>query len=346
MAAVAVLLTLRAFGGELFPESFTCTGEASAGLCWLSDVRLYATATWRFTGVSGGNWTLVLEGVAADPCADCELGRDLYVRVYYSEGIPPWQWQDVLLRNVDLAGPNGYTVRAEIPIQVRGPDLSVMVKRLVLCDPRVGFTGASARLVLPAVPVVEPPPPPPPPVVEPSPPPVVEPPPPEVCLIGMTFSCAPADLAASCAPDLDLEAVARDPLPETFGPGADVVLLGPGHYSGEFLGPTDFQDWYRIRVEFTEAAVVYLRTISPNLVVDVYLVHDPCGTDLAVCRDVQGATALAVPCHEEHRCETIPSEGEGVCFRSGACNLYVRIVRKAGEGPYLLSVLPAGFLAR
>jgi hypothetical protein len=330
LATVAVLLALPAFGGELFPESFTCTGEVSAGLCWLSDIRLYAMATWRFTGVSGGNWILVLEGVADDPCADCEVGRDLYVRVYYSEGTPPWQLRDVLLRNVDLmAGPNGYRVRAELSLRLGGPELWVMAKRVVLCDPRVGFTWTSAYLVAPAVEVPSPP-------ALPLPPPPPTPPPP-ACPVGPAFSCLPGELVPECLPPgLDLRGVERAPLPETYGPG-DATVLELGHYAGR-LGEGDYQDWYRVEVPLDEARLIYVD--SGDLVVDVCLVHDPCGTDLAVCLGVQGVTVLSAPCYRGLRCVKLPN-GEEECFLGDACRLFIRIVCRSGTGEYKLSLLTA-----
>lgn len=344
LAAVFIVLGFASLGAEIHPDTFSCTGEITDGLCQLSDARMYATATWRFSGIVGGEWTLVLEGLAADPCDSCAYRRDLVVQVFWREAADgSWNWTYLPLVSQDLEGdPAGYPVRGELPLKLLGPELWVAVRRAVLCDPWPSFSWTSAYLIAPPVEFPTPPPPiPVPPPVEP-PPPVVPPPPEEVCDVGMAFSCAPPELAQECAGEVDLTAVARLPLPETYGPG-DAQRLSPGHYSGEF-GENDYQDWYRVRTEFDQAMVVYLKVLDPGLVVDVHLVHDPCGTELAVCRDVEDTAALVIPCYHGYQCETIPSAGEGPCWRSGACNVFIRIARKSGAGRYLLSIIPASLI--
>jgi len=348
---MALLVSSLAWGAEA--DSFVCSGDDRGGVCWLANPRLTDTATWRFTNVPAGRvLPLVLEGIANEICKTCQVGRDVLVRLYYqSPGDRYWQRAEFWLRNV---APNGadcliaYPVRGETRIFPTGSELVIMAQRVLECDPHVGFSRGS--LTFPVAPVAAPaplpplptPPPPPPPPMPPAPPP---PAPPEVCLVEADFSCSPASVAEGCAPaGVDLETVSRTLLPESFGPGEDAVRLPPGHYQGTLMAD-DYQDWYRFRVEFTAGMVVYVKTFG-DLVVDVYLVHDPCGTDLAVCRDVRGATSLVAPCYPELQCETIPNQGEGVCFSGGACTLFVRIVRTRGQGSYFLSLLPAALLPR
>jgi hypothetical protein len=156
-------------------------------------------------------------------------------------------------------------------------------------------------------------------------------------------------VARKCASGVDLEAVNRTPLPDTSGPISDTIQLEPGHYLGS-LGPGDYHDWYRFQVGFDQGAVVYVKAFG-DLVMDVYIVHDPCGTVLAMCKDVTNDTALVLPCYEassreslaegkEKVCYRLPG-GDDTCFLNGACTLLVHLVRRQGSGEYYLSIIPA-----
>jgi hypothetical protein len=133
-----------------------------------------------------------------------------------------------------------------------------------------------------------------------------------------------------------LATVVRLPLPETYGPG-DAHPLDLGHYVGE-MGPGDWQDWYKFSVVKGEARLVYFRALG-DLAVDLYLVHDPCGTDLGVCLNVPDEAALHAPCQAGVECLTIP-DGPTECFPGPRCGFFVRVVWRSGSGKYFLSVLP------
>ena len=343
-AALAMLVAGFALGQVYTADEFSCTGDSEGGLCWLSDPRLYEKASWHFSGIPQGvKLILRLEGTAEDYCHDC-VGRDVLVRIYYGTGYGDWSRMELMLTNRGPGcTPAWYTVAGEAEFTwwppIPSSELVFIVQRLVDCDPHVGFNLRSLTLEVPgvALPPVPPPPPPPTPT-PPTPPPT--PPLQETCLAGMEFSCAPVDIAYECAPlGMDLATVARETLPDTAGPGEEAIRLPPGHYLGS-LGEGDYHDWYRVRVEFSQGAVVYVRTFG-DLVLDVFIIHDPCGTTLAECLEVEGEAALVIPCYEELRCERIPTQGESVCFLSGACNVFVRLVRRSGEGEYFLSILPA-----
>lgn len=291
-AAPAILVAGFALGQVYTADEFSCTGTSEGGLCWLSDPRLYEKASWRFSGIPQGvKLILRLEGTAEDYCHDC-VGRDVLVRIYYGTGQGDWNRMELMLTNRGPGcTPAWYTVAGETefiwwpPI----PDLVFVVQRLLDCDPHVGFNLRSLTLEVPGVvvpPVPPPPPPPTPPPTPPAPPPT--PPQPEACLAGMDFSCAPVELAYECAPlGMDLATVDREELPDTSGPGEEAIRLPPGHYRGS-LGEGDYHDWYRVRVEFSQGAVIYVRTFG-DLVMDVF----------------------------------------------------VRLVRRSGDGEYFLSILPA-----
>jgi len=336
MAAVAIMLvglSMFSLGQALEADAFTCSGEDRGALCWLSDARLRDTATWRFTNVSSGApLPLIVEGTADDLCETCQIGRDVLVRVYYqAEGDPYWQRVELWLRNV---APNpdeclvGYPVRGEARIIPPGPNLVLIVQRVLSCDPHVGFSWGSLTLgAAPPIPVVVPLP------TLPTPPPPPPPPPPEpTCLVGTLFTCSPGDPTTGCLPaGLNLRTVTRQTLPDTSGPDESAVILQPGHYIGR-LGEDDFHDWYRIRTTFGEALIVW---VDPgNLVLDVFLIHDPCGDVLAQCLEIRGTTTTIAPCFSGMQCGL-----NGECFLSGECKFFIRIVRRSGTGDYRLSIL-------
>lgn len=331
---VLLLLGVEVLAGQVLPESFSCTGQAEGDLCRLADPRYYATATWHFSDLAFGDWTLILEGVGIDPCQDCTIGRDVLVQVFWrSSPLESWNWRFVTLRNeTPEVGPAGYRVRAELPLRVSSPELWVLVRRFVLCDPWVSFGPYSARLWAPEPPPVVMPPPPEIPVTPPPPPP------PEVrCEVGPLWSCQPGLPSQECLPPQGLDVPARAELPETMGPG-DAATLAFGHYQGT-LAQGDWQDWYRFSLAKGEAALVYFEP-EEGLAVDLYLVHDPCGTDLAVCLNVSGPTLIEAPCAENLECVTVP-DGLTECFTGPRCGFFLRIVHRDGSGTYKLSIWPA-----
>lgn len=340
VASVLAALGLTAGGQVLEAHAFTCSGDERGGVCWLSSVRLVDTATWRFSGVPAGTWVpFTLEGVADEVCTTCQFGRDVLVRLYYqSPGDRYWQRVDLWLRN---AAPDAaqclvaYPVRGQARIFPTGSELIVIAQRVLSCDPHVGFSWRSLTLgaapaapapvplpTLPTLPTLPPPPPPPP------------PPPEQACAVGSLFNCATGEPLAGCLPEgLDLAAVPRQTLPQSFGPGEDAVVLQPGHYVGS-LGEGDFQDWYRIKTTYGNAFIVW---VDPgNLELDVYIVHDPCGDVLAQCLAVRSASTSVAPCYPGMVCNDT-----GPCYLEGVCSFYIRIVRRSGSGPYKLSILTA-----
>lgn len=335
---LVLLVGLEVLAVELFPQSFSCTGTWEGDLCRLADPHRYATAGWHFTGVPPGLWTLVLEGLAFDPCAECAHARDVVVQVFWrSAPGEAWNWRFVTLANVPPAPcARGYRVRGELPLLVPGGELWITVRRFVLCDPWVSFGPRSAWLWAPEpAPAVPPPPP-----EVPAPPPPPPPPPPaaRLCEVGPLWACRPGLPPEECrAPELDLDLAARAELPETAGPG-DAAALAPGHYQGT-MAEGDWQDWYRFSVAKGEALVLSF-VPEGNLTVDLHLVHDPCGTDLAVCLRVSGPTTIEVPCAEGLQCVTIP-DGLTECFTGPRCGFFLRIVHRSGSGTYKLSLLPA-----
>lgn len=335
LLAILILLASGGLAADLYPTSFSSTGEQKGDLFWLGDPRMYATASWHFTGVAPGTWTLVITAEMFDPCPECGCDRDVPIQVFWREDLTsPWSWRFVELRPEE---PGICRVYGEMPVRLNGPELWVSVRRAVMCTPFLGFSQESAYLRAPAV--VEVPPPPPPPEI-PAPPVVTPPPspPPQLCSIGPLFSCNPGEVPAECLPsELDLNTVPRTALPDTYGPG-DAARIDLGHYLGE-IGPGDYQDWYRFSVPKGEAMIVYFEPMG-DLVVDVHLVHDPCGTDLAVCLMAQGPTVLEAPCQEGVECVTIPN-GLTECFRGQTCGFFLRIVWRSGAGTYRVSLLPA-----
>ncbi|MGQ9699973.1 MAG: hypothetical protein ACUVQS_02775 [Candidatus Bipolaricaulaceae bacterium] len=335
MAVLSALVVVGAAAGEVYPTSFSCTGQMKGEVCWLTDARLYAIASWRFEVLTPGAWTLILEGLREDPCAGPGCERDVTVQVFWREAFDQaWNWSFVQLREPGLGAG---TVRAEIPLNLSGPELFVVVRRALLCEPFLGFSRVSAHLQPPALETIPLPPPP-----EPLPPPpeVTPPPPPPIsaCRIGALFGCAPGPIPSECIPrDLDLLAVPRVTLGETYGP-SDAQLLDLGHYSGE-MGPDDYQDWYKFSIPKGGGYLVYFEAFG-DLVVDLYLVHDPCGTTLSACLGVVGSAVLSAPCQAGVECVTIP-DGLAECFRGEQCGFFVRIVRRSGSGFYYLSLLPA-----
>ena len=341
LSVVLLVLSSPAWGAEA--DSFVCSGENRGDVCWLSNARLTDTATWWFSNVPvGGALPLVLEGVADDICATCYVGRDVLVRLYYqSPGDRYWQRAELWLRNVAAPGAEcliAYPVRGETRIFPTGPELVVIAQRILSCDPHVGFAWGSLTLgarpvavtpvPLPTLPTPPPPPPPPPPLPTPQPP---EP----TCSAGPDFLCRVEDVPTDCLiPGLDLATVPRQTLPQSFGPGEDAVLLRPGHYVGS-LGEGDFQDWYRIQASYGEAFLVWLDPGS--LVVDVFLVHDPCGDILAECLNVSRPSVTRVPCYPGVDCNPLADE----CFLDGVCKLFIRISLRSGSGQYRLSILEA-----
>lgn len=318
--------------GELYSRTFTCTGKTEDDLCWLSDPWMYSVARWSFWGITPGEWKLILWGVGSDPCADCSVGRDIVVQVFWREAQDqPWNWTFVTLRNVEpQMGPAGYRVQGEIPLRLLGPHLFLVVRRVLHCEPFPGFSGESVYLLAPALPET--------PILPPSPPAPPSPPPPPACPIGPLFACQPGGLPPECIPvGLDLAAVARTELADTYGPG-DAQALELGHYVGELPGD-DYQDWYKFSVPKGEAQVVYFRTLG-GLEADLYLVHDPCGTDLGVCLSVREEAVLFAPCQAGVECITIPN-GLTECFLGERCGFFIRIVRRSGSGTYYISVLRA-----
>lgn len=340
VAATLVWVSLSALGAVLDATGFVCSGDDWGAECWLSDPRLTDRATWWFSNVPpGAPLPLVLEGLANDICETCQVGRDVLIRLYYqSPGDRYWQRAEFWLRNVAPGTADcliAYPVRGEARIFPTGSELVVIAQRVLYCDPHVGFSRGSLRLgatPVIAVPVPQPQLPAPPPL--PTPPPPVLPPPPvvEPCNVGPEFACAPAELPADCLPEgVDLATVERQPLPETYGPGPDVIILQAGHYTGS-LGDGDFQDWYRIRAVYGDAFVIWLD--PGNLVVDLFLIHDPCGDVLAQCLAVTSATTMLVPCYAGVDCLNLDD-----CFLDGECHFYIRIAWRGGSGPYRLSIL-------
>lgn len=331
---LSTFMVLGALAAEVYPHSFTCTGEMKGDVCWLSDARLYGTVSWHFVGLTPGRWTLVLEALSDDWCAEFGCARDVTVQVFWREGLGmPWNWSFVVLR---VEEPGTCQVRGEIPLNLSSSELFLLVRRAILCQPFLGFSNFSAHLEPPAVEEV--PPPPPPPEIVPTPPVIPPPPPVTACEIGLLFACTPGPIPPDCIPPgVDLHTVSRGPLSDTYGPG-DAQALDLGHYMGE-MGPNDYQDWYKFSAPKGEARIVYFETFG-DLVVDLYLVHDPCGTDLGVCRDVHGPAALYAPCQAGVECVTIP-DGLTECFTGPRCGFFVRIVWRSGSGQYYLSILPA-----
>lgn len=331
------VISVASVGQIVMADAFFCSGAEEGGWCWLSNPRLTDRVTWRFTNVpTGAALSLVLEGVADDICTTCTWGRDVLVRLYYrAAGDPYWQRTELWLRNVS-AQPNGclfaYPVQGKTRILPPGPTLEIIAQRVLGCDPHVGFSWGSLTLgaalpapvpvPLPTLPFLPPPPPPPPPPPEPT------------CSVGLLFNCVTGQPPSSCLPDgLDLAAVAREILPETFGPGEDAVLLPPGHYVGS-LGEGDFQDWYRVKTTYGNAFIVW---VDPgNLELDVYIVHDPCGDVLAQCLAVRSTTTSLAPCYPGMVCNDT-----GPCYLEGECSFLIRIVLRSGSGPYKLSILSA-----
>lgn len=320
-------------------DLFICSGDNQGAVCWLSNARLTDTATWRFSNVpAGGVLPLVLEGIANDICETCQLGRDVLVRLYYqSPGDRYWQRAEFWLRNVAPSGADcfiAYPVRGETRIFPTGPELIIIAQRVLSCDPHVGFSWGS--LTLGATPVTATPVPLPTLPTPPLPPPPPPPPPEEiVCSAGPDFLCVMEDLPADCLiPGLDLSTVARQTLPDSFGPGDDAILLRPGHYIGS-LGEGDFQDWYRIQASYGDAFLIWLD--PGNLIVDVYLIHDPCGDVLAQCLNVSRPSVTRVPCYPGVDCNPLADE----CFLDGVCKLFIRITWRGGSGQYRLSIFEA-----
>jgi len=333
LAVVVIGLSLVSLGQVREPAAFTCRGEHRGALCWLSDAQLRNTATWWFANVlTGTPLSLTLEGTAHEICETCQVGRDVLVRVFYrAEGDTGWQRVEMWLRNV-APDPDEclvtYPVRGTARIISPGPDLVVMVQRILTCAPHVGFAWGDLTLGVPALPPVVVPPPPPPPPVPPPPPP----PPPPACPVGPEFRCVPGSPPEGCLLlGVDLATVARETLPESFGPGNDAIILDPGHYMGS-LGDGDYHDWYRIRTFHGQPLVVWLD--PGDLIVDMHLIHDPCGDILAQCLNMAAASTMLVPCHLGVYC---PALNE--CFLGGECWFFIRVVRRSGTGPYRLSIL-------
>lgn len=152
------------------------------------------------------------------------------------------------------------------------------------------------------------------------------------CVVGSEFRCIAGTPPAGClSADASFITVPREQLPDTFGPGDDAVILGVGHYMGT-VGEGDWQDWYRIRALHGQGFVVWFD--PGNLVVDLYLLHDPCGDVLTECLAVRSATLILIPCYAGVECPGLTE-----CFRSGECHFYIRIVWRGGEGDYRLSLL-------
>lgn len=151
------------------------------------------------------------------------------------------------------------------------------------------------------------------------------------CAVGPEFRCASGELHQGCLPEeADIATLPREQLPDSSGPGDDAILLPAGHYTGA-LGEGDWHDWHRIRATYGDAFVVWLDPGS--LVVDLYLVHDPCGDVLAECLSVEAATAMHVPCYAGVECPPL-----GECFLDGECRFFIRVVWRGGSGDYRLSI--------
>jgi hypothetical protein len=332
---LGILLALGGLASEIYPASFSCTGEPKGDVCWLRDARMYATASWHFTGVTPGPWTLVLSAETFDPCSECGCERDVTLQVFWREGLSDqWNWQFVVLRPEE---PGVCQAQGELPLRLSGPELWVVARRAIVCDPFVGFSALSAHLQAPAVVEV---PSPPPEIVPPPQPPTPPPPPPptKTCTVGPLFSCAIDHVPSECIPPgQDLETVSRVTLLDTYGPG-DAQTLDLGHYLGE-MAPGDYQDWYKFSAPKGEARLVYFETFG-DLAVDLYLVHDPCGTDLAICQNVKGSAIIQAPCQAGVECLTLP-DGLTECFTGPRCGFFLRIVWRSGSGKYFLSILPA-----
>ncbi|MGC9529379.1 MAG: hypothetical protein ACP5G2_02000 [Candidatus Bipolaricaulaceae bacterium] len=325
-AAVIVASTMGAVGQQVvWATDFQCTGSFEGGLCWLRDVRLRATASWTFVEVpSGGEYLLVLEALATDPCDYC-IGRDVLIRLYWREvGATRWQIIDLRLENVTPeAGPIDYTVRAEVHLPWSGAvgqrGLMFRAKRVLLCDPRVGFGPDS--LMFRVVPAPAPPSAPPP----PAPPPI--PPPEEVCGVDPTLGCWPEGQAVDCAvPAGDPWSVPREELADTYSPDS-AYLMEAGDYLGHLggldpRGVPDHQDWYRIAVPMGEAMVLWIGG-EPGLEYSVYIA-DWCGRSRAEFVGNTGTLYCVAPCEDS------------------MCVWYVRLVRKSGEGDYFMSLIPVG----
>ncbi|MBC7098698.1 hypothetical protein H5T52_06215 [Candidatus Bipolaricaulota bacterium] len=317
---LVVFLTTVAAARELMATDFSCSGVYEGGFCWLEDVRLYATATWRFSGVPRGAYlTLRLEGMAEDPCEDC-VGRDVLLRIFYGPGDGSWDRMDLLLRHRGPeCNPGWYTVSGEmeflwLPVTIAS-ELVVIVQRVILCDPHVGFNLRSLVLEVPE----EGPP-------EPSPTP--PPPPREGCVVPSVDGCFVDFQGSGCpVPELPPTDIPRQELPETNGPG-EAVLIPSGDYVGQLGGPlgrsgTDHHDWYRLRTGRGEALVVWIAA-DPGLQFDVYFL-DICGNEQFRYQGGQGVLQCIAPC---------TGAGE-------ACDWYIRIVRRSGQGSYYLSLYPA-----
>ncbi len=153
------------------------------------------------------------------------------------------------------------------------------------------------------------------------------------CVVGSAFRCGSGGLPTGCLPEgTDIPDVLRSALPNTFGPGDDAVLLDPGHYQGE-LGEGDWHDWYRVR---SPHGAGYVLWFDPGgLVVDLYLLHDPCGDVLAECLSVTEPRVILIPCYAGVECP-----GLEACFGEGECRFFLRIVWRGGRGAYRLSLLP------
>lgn len=331
------VISVASVGQIVLADAFSCSGAEEGGWCWLSNPRLTDRVTWYFTDVpTGGALPLVLEGVANDICETCEWGRDVLVRLYYrAAGDLYWQRTELWLRNVSPE-PTGclfaYPVRGETRILPTGPTLEIIAQRVLSCDPHVGFSRGSLTLGA-ALRALTPPPVPTLPVEPPLPPPPPPPPPEPTCSVGPLFNCTTGDPPPGCLPEeLDLTTVARETLLESFGPGENAVLLQPGHYVGS-LGEGNYQDWYRIKTTYGNAFIVW---VDPgDLVLDVYIVHDPCGDVLAQCQAVRSATTSVAPCYPGMDCNSSP------CYLEGECSFLIRIVLRSGSGEYKLSILDA-----
>ena len=326
VAVFVLLFTIAAMGHEFVATDFACTGVSEGGLCWLKDFRLRSSATWRFLNVPQGvDLKLRLEGIAEDPCQDC-VGRDVFVRIFYGPGKGgEWGRIDLLLRNrASGCSSRWYKVYGEASFtwlpEIATSELVIIVQRVILCDPHVGFTLRSLTLEAPKVEVSAFPPP-----QSPPPPP---PPPPEECTVPSVAGCFRDFQGTGCpVPELPPADVPREELPDTNGPG-EAVFLPPGDYVGHLGGPlgrlgTDFHDWYRLRASRGEALVFWI-SADPGLEFDVYFLNH-CGIEEFRSEGGKGLLQCIAPC-----------TGAG-----DTCDWYIRIVRKSGEGNYYLSLYPA-----
>ncbi|QAA76240.1 MAG: hypothetical protein BIP78_0474 [Candidatus Bipolaricaulis sibiricus] len=152
------------------------------------------------------------------------------------------------------------------------------------------------------------------------------------CNVGAMFQCSSGGLPIGCESiGADLARAERTELPNTSGPGEDAVLLSAGHFFGS-LGEGDWHDWYRMRSPHGEGCILWFD--PGGLIVDLYLLHDPCGDVLAECLGVTETTAILVPCYAGMECP-----GLGECFQGGECRFFIRIVWRGGSGNYRLSLL-------